>query len=193
MENVDKRQAILEAAAKRFSTYGFHETKVGDIAEDVGIAKGTVYLHFKDKETLLQEVVRYYTKLQHQKLLEAMAPHESAAEKLRALARLQISRFPYMVKFNKLNYQHMMKVKEDQSFAEEIKEEQRAFFGKLVDVIQYGIDRGEFRKINPTDAAIIVSGALFSYIHSALIGVVEEKDEQEADALMNLVIQGLER
>ncbi|MNO99341.1 HTH-type transcriptional regulator RutR [compost metagenome] len=54
----DKREAILEAAFSLFSSHGFYETTISDIADLAGIAKGTVYLYFSSKESLFTEVSR---------------------------------------------------------------------------------------------------------------------------------------
>lgn len=48
---------ILEVAAKRFAYYGYNKTTVEEIAKDVNIAKGSIYLHFGSKEDILLELV----------------------------------------------------------------------------------------------------------------------------------------
>ena len=193
MEIVDKRQAILEAAAKRFSTHGYHETKVEQIAEDAGVAKGTVYLYFKDKHHLLFEVARYYMMMHMERVRAAMAPHESAKDKLRAYARYQFEHFPEMTKFNKLNFEHIMKVRTDKAFSQEMQEDHRAFLEMVTETIRYGIDRKELREMEPADGAMIVMGALHAYIHAAMIGTVEPRDMNTADRIIDLVLQGIER
>lgn len=52
-----KRRLIL-AGVRAFSKYGFHGMKIAAVARDAGVANGTFYLHFKDKETLFLEIVR---------------------------------------------------------------------------------------------------------------------------------------
>lgn len=47
-----RRDQILDAAMRRFATDGYHACRVEDIASDVGVAKGTVFLHFRSKEDL---------------------------------------------------------------------------------------------------------------------------------------------
>jgi TetR/AcrR family transcriptional regulator, regulator of autoinduction and epiphytic fitness len=49
-----KRAAILEAAQKLFSQYGYRRTSIDDIAREAEIAKGTVYLSFKSKEQIFR-------------------------------------------------------------------------------------------------------------------------------------------
>jgi AcrR family transcriptional regulator len=53
-----RREAILHAALDEFSARGFAATRLDDVAKRAGVAKGTIYLHFRDKEALFQEIVR---------------------------------------------------------------------------------------------------------------------------------------
>jgi len=53
-----RRTAILDAALDEFSARGFAGARLDDVAQRAGVAKGTIYLHFKDKEALFQELVR---------------------------------------------------------------------------------------------------------------------------------------
>ena len=53
-----RREAILAAALDEFSLRGFEATRLDDVARRAGIAKGTIYLYFRDKESLFQELVR---------------------------------------------------------------------------------------------------------------------------------------
>jgi AcrR family transcriptional regulator len=53
-----KREAILTAALEEFSARGFAAARLDDVAKRAGVAKGTIYLYFRDKETLFQELVR---------------------------------------------------------------------------------------------------------------------------------------
>ncbi|MCL2716071.1 MAG: TetR/AcrR family transcriptional regulator [Alphaproteobacteria bacterium] len=54
----ERRQAIVDAALEEFVTRGFAATRLDDIARRAGVAKGTIYLHFKDKQSLFEELVR---------------------------------------------------------------------------------------------------------------------------------------
>jgi len=53
-----RRAAILTAALDEFSARGFAAARLDDVARRADVAKGTIYLHFKDKEALFQELVR---------------------------------------------------------------------------------------------------------------------------------------
>ncbi|NOJ46203.1 TetR/AcrR family transcriptional regulator [Bradyrhizobium archetypum] len=54
----ERRGAIIEAAMDEFIARGFAATRLDDIAKRAGVAKGTIYLHFKDKESMFEELIR---------------------------------------------------------------------------------------------------------------------------------------
>jgi AcrR family transcriptional regulator len=58
MRAAERRAAIVEAAMDEFIARGFAATRLDDIAKRAGVAKGTIYLHFKDKESMFEELVR---------------------------------------------------------------------------------------------------------------------------------------
>jgi AcrR family transcriptional regulator len=53
-----RRDAILAAALEEFAARGYAATRLDDVALRAKVAKGTIYLHFADKETLFQELIR---------------------------------------------------------------------------------------------------------------------------------------
>jgi AcrR family transcriptional regulator len=54
----ERRAAIVAAALDEFIARGFTATRLDDIARRAGVAKGTIYLHFKDKESMFEELIR---------------------------------------------------------------------------------------------------------------------------------------
>ncbi len=54
----ERREAIIAAAMDEFVGQGFAATRLDDVAKRAGVAKGTIYLHFKDKEALFEELIR---------------------------------------------------------------------------------------------------------------------------------------
>src|SRR5690348_11463504 len=53
-----RRTEILTAALDEFTARGFEGARLDDVAKRAGVAKGTIYLYFADKEALFQELVR---------------------------------------------------------------------------------------------------------------------------------------
>ena len=57
----ERREEILDVAERLFSTKGFDHTSTNDILEGVGIARGTLYYHYKSKEDILDGVIERMT------------------------------------------------------------------------------------------------------------------------------------
>jgi AcrR family transcriptional regulator len=57
-KSIARRDAILAAALAEFSARGFEATRLDDVAKRADVAKGTIYLYFRDKESLFQELIR---------------------------------------------------------------------------------------------------------------------------------------
>ncbi|RKH31487.1 TetR/AcrR family transcriptional regulator [Corallococcus sp. CA031C] len=72
----DPRTAILNAAGEIFARFGFKKASVEDIARRAGVGKGSIYLHFENKEALFEAVVR---KSHEQSLSELKASVRRAA------------------------------------------------------------------------------------------------------------------
>lgn len=53
-----RRQAILHAGMRVFAEHGFEAARLDDVAARAGVAKGTLYLYFKDKTSLFEEIIR---------------------------------------------------------------------------------------------------------------------------------------
>jgi AcrR family transcriptional regulator len=58
IRSAERRQAILTAALDEFSARGFEAARLDDVAKRAGVAKGTIYLYFRDKESLFQDLIR---------------------------------------------------------------------------------------------------------------------------------------
>jgi len=54
-----RREAILDAALNEFAARGFAAARLDDVARRAGVAKGTIYIHFRDKEALFQELILF--------------------------------------------------------------------------------------------------------------------------------------
>ncbi len=91
-EPIDRRQQILEAALKVFSTRGFHKATIKDIAEVAGkISPGLIYWYFKDKHDLLLSIIReraaLFQLIEHPEQLMDLPPPEGLAAIARAYLR----------------------------------------------------------------------------------------------------------
>src|SRR5215472_5685248 len=84
---------IVSAAAKVFRTKGYHAATVRDIADEVGILKGSLYHHFDSKEELLYLVVKEPIAQMYRAIGEIAAAEGTATEKLRRAISAHLEAF----------------------------------------------------------------------------------------------------
>ena len=85
-----KRKRILNAGLKLFARKGFEATALEEVARSARLAKGTLYLYFKDKEDLYAQVVLDVLDRLEASVLERYERSSGVVEKLRAVAESQI-------------------------------------------------------------------------------------------------------
>lgn len=89
-ESGDKKQHILEAAARLFSRKGYFQTSMKDIAAEAGIAVGTTYLYYTRKEDLLGGIYEYSSQLLLDRIVQSISAAGTPREKLDAFFRESI-------------------------------------------------------------------------------------------------------
>lgn len=83
----DKRTLITDAAIEVFADKGFHQARVSDIAKRAGVADGTIYLYFKNKEDLLLSIFEQKMDELCAGLSSALSTIDDPVEKIRVFAR----------------------------------------------------------------------------------------------------------
>ncbi len=92
-----KRRLIMQAALKVFSKNGYSPTALDEIAQEAGIAKGTLYLYFKDKEDLISSTLMYVLDDLKYRMIEAIPENLPAVD---TLERIALFMFQYFAEKN---------------------------------------------------------------------------------------------
>lgn len=100
--NEQRRSAIASAAMELFAGYGFKSVSMDNIAERACVAKGTLYLYFKDKETLFYHLLDQFLVDFGKQIQEIEAQHLSLIDELmeviyRVLLYRKSQKFLYMI------------------------------------------------------------------------------------------------
>ncbi len=172
MDKAEKtRQFIIEQAAPVFNTKGIAATAMSDVMAVTGLSKGTLYVHFKDKEALSHAVVDYNLGLLSAKVMAAVKAKGDAKSRLFAFLDVFIDpvRPPVKGGCPLLNFG----VEADDNFPEireKIQQGLTAAQATIAAIIKKGIAAGTFRHDwNPAEFAVkmfamIEGGALFSRV-----------------------------
>lgn len=89
----EKRAAILQAASQVFARKGYETAALEEVARKAGLAKGTLYLYFKDKEALYLQTVLYVLESMQADLLQQVGRQPQGVQKLHAFACCQLAFF----------------------------------------------------------------------------------------------------
>ncbi|WP_454052796.1 TetR/AcrR family transcriptional regulator [Clostridium sp. Marseille-Q7071] len=84
------RETILNSAIKVFSTKGYDGATMDDVAIVGGVAKGTLYYHFKSKEELFKYVIDEGIKNMEEKSSSVLSLEQEPIDKIRALIKIQL-------------------------------------------------------------------------------------------------------
>ena len=92
-EKNNKYHQILEAAVRVFARQGFYQSTIAQIAKEAGVADGTIYLYFKNKDDILVQFFSYRTKQVFESFREEVDRAQTSADKLRNLVRRHLAEF----------------------------------------------------------------------------------------------------
>jgi TetR/AcrR family transcriptional regulator, fatty acid metabolism regulator protein len=180
----DRRRQILDAAVKVFATNGFHTSRVGDIAEEAGVAYGLVYHYFKSKEELLETIFRDTWTLMLARVREVEASGVPASEQVRQVTALLLRTWRRDPDLVRVLVREVTRSPHVQQEIEEITHAMRA----LERIIERGQESGEFRsQLDPRLGAVVFYGALDEILTGWVLGQLPDGDEDIAKAEQNVV------
>ena len=140
---------ILDAAHGQFVARGFSTASMDDIARAAGITKGTLYLYFPSKQDLFRAVVLGSIDRTFAEGDELLRTFTGSAEALlaivvrmwwKAIGETRYSGVPKLMIVESANFPELAKAYEQQFIA--------SGEALIARAIEYGIDRGEFRRVN---------------------------------------------
>lgn len=100
----DMKRKILKESSLYFAKNGFGDTKIGDLAKHIGIGQGTIYLYFKSKEELFEEIRKE-------------ADNKDEVKRLKLLTKLSIKA---KTKLDKLSEEMIKRLTDDEEFCVKI-------------------------------------------------------------------------
>lgn len=184
-EAEERRNEILDVAERLFGTKGFDNTSTNDILNEIGIARGTLYYHFKSKEDILDAMIERMTRQ-----LVAKAKIISEKKELPVLQRLTMMIMALNVD-NDLGREVMEQVHRAQNALMHQKMRERLLAGVnplVTGLIEEGIEQGIFHTDYP--AEVVEMTMLYS---NMAFDALSEYSEGERQRKIAAFIYNLER
>jgi len=175
----DTKERIRQAAVRVFSREGFDRASVKSIAQEAGVAVGSIYNHFRDKDALLVSLFE-----------------EAFEQRMDLLDELRGERLPIRDQVERLLEDHFARAREHKELAELLLYErfhrggrlrerilplQRGIVDRIAEILRVGIDEGWIRPCHPK----VVAQALFDLVQTMTACWVLS-DPEEADEIFAL-------
>lgn len=183
------KKAIFDSAIKIFSKDGYDGATMDDVASNAGVAKGTLYYHFKSKEEIFKYIIKEGMNLIKEKIDYETSKVDSSIAKLKVVCKVQLC----LVNDNR----DFFKVVMSQLWGQEIRQlELRKVVGDYIDNIKQYLDEamqdGVIKKGNSSFMAYTVFGTICSATIYELINRDIESLDKLIDNLMNYMMFGIE-
>ena len=190
IEKNHKYHQILEAAVKVFARQGFHQSTVAQIAKEAGVADGTIYLYFKNKDDILVQFFSFRTKQVFDSFREEVDRAEASSDKLRNLVRRHLAEFQ-RDRDGAIVFQ--VETHQNSRLAEaQIREMSQMYRDLISEIVEQGQQEGTIRKdlyVGLVKRFII--GAVDEVINTWLHSDGEYDLVSMADPLVELFLKGI--
>ena len=187
----EKRRLILDAAVRVFARDGFHTSRVGDIAEEAGVAHGLLYHYFSSKDEVLLTVFSENWSDLLVRFEAVESSEEPADEKLRGLVKILLRTWRNDPALVTVMVRDVARTEQLRVQVVEVREA----FAILERVIEEGQASGEFRRdVDARFASWIVYGGLEEILTGWVLGGLpdSEADVTTAEATaIELALRGL--
>jgi len=190
IEKNHKYHQILEAAVKVFARQGFYQSTVAQIAKEAGVADGTIYLYFKNKDDILVQFFSFRTKQVFDSFREEVDRAEASSDKLRNLVRCHLAEFQ-RDRDGAIVFQ--VETHQNSRLAEaQIREMSQMYRDLISEIVEQGQQEGTIRKdlyVGLVKRFII--GAVDEVINTWLHSDGEYDLVSMADPLVELFLKGI--
>jgi len=156
-----RKKELLEAAIKVFAQKGYADTTMDNIAKDAKVSKGMLYEYFSSKEDLLVEIFNYFQEVTSLKLIEKMSSAKNSMEQLKIFMEYSFDVYTEMSDLMNILFvfwaEGIIKKSENKLDITDVYNKYRDFVAEMIDL---GIDNGEFKKVDTYTFSSIILGAM---------------------------------
>ncbi len=189
-ERSDKYYSMLNAGGVVFARLGFYKATISQIAAEAGVADGTIYLYFKNKDDILYQFMNYKSGRFFETMRQAVDGTDPADLKLRKLIRCHLKEFQNDRDMAVI-FQSEVRYRRD--VAPHIKDISKIYFDLLTEIIEQGQNDGILRQN-------LFMGLVKRFVLGAVEGVINTWVAAEgkydlvsmADPLVDLYLGGIE-
>jgi AcrR family transcriptional regulator len=185
---VRRREQIITAARKVFARKGYQGTKTEDIADELGVGKGTLYRYFKDKRDLFMAVDQEGFKRLDMEVDKGY-PVENPRERLKAIVRCFFEFFDSNPDLIEIGMQMRTEFKDE--YERRFTEGHDQHIGRLTELMREGMAKGYFREADPAMAARALSALVYGTLLQFYYRRTGERLSDYIQPITDFVMYGL--
>jgi len=179
----DKRSRILQAAVKVFARRGYFAARVADVAHRAGVADGTIYLYFRNKEDILVSLFDEVMSEHLEGKRRDLEPGEPAPARLRAIAERHLG---LLGRNRDLAVVFQVELRQSTKFMERFTASWlQDYFALIAEVIEQGQREGTLRPDLPVKVA---TKAFFGVLDEMVTSWILSRKEYDLVALAGPVV-----
>jgi TetR/AcrR family fatty acid metabolism transcriptional regulator len=180
----DKRRLILAAAVRVFARKGYHTCRVGDIAEEAGVAHGLLYHYFRSKDEVLECIFKETWSDIVAAARMAEETDEPARDRLAGVAKILLRAWRRDPDLVRVVVREIVRTPDLQKRMPEINES----FAAIERIVVRGQEEGEFRAdVDARLVSFVFYGALEEVLTGWVLGTLPDGDEEIASAERTVV------
>jgi AcrR family transcriptional regulator len=180
----DKRRLLLEAAVRVFARRGFHAARVGDIAEEAGVAHGLLYHYFSSKEEVLETIFRETWADLLAAVRDVEESGEPAPEQLRQVAAILLRSWRRDPDLVRVLVRGVARSSELDRHVGNVGDA----FAAIERIVRRGQEAGELRpELDPRLTSVIFYGAIEELLTGWVLELLPDSDEDVARAEQTVV------
>jgi TetR/AcrR family transcriptional regulator, fatty acid metabolism regulator protein len=187
-----KYEAILRAAIKVFARGGFFNSKVADVAREAGVADGTVYLYFKNKDDILVSIFNHYMDESLRKGKARLAEIDDPVDKLKGIVHAHLDS---LGRDRNLAVVFQVELRSSTKFMKQFSATKVTEYLDLIGgVIHQGQRKGVFRRgLNTKIVAKILFGALDEMATNWVLSQKRYSLASTADTVIDVFLNGISK
>jgi TetR/AcrR family fatty acid metabolism transcriptional regulator len=188
--------SIQEATMRVIARKGMAAATMQEIADEAKVAKGTIYLYFRDREELVEKTFESAMQTLSARIDEAVGSNEPFDRKIRAIMAAQFTFFNANREFFRLYLSLRMpegpasrQRRQNQHCAPKYRDRVEKFAGVLQDAML----RNEIRTTNPYKLALFIIEGSTAIILERLTGDAEGDEQSDVDLIADLILDGIRK
>jgi AcrR family transcriptional regulator len=187
-------QSIQEAAMRVIARKGMSSATMQEIAEEAGVAKGTIYLYFRDREELVEKTFETAINELHGRIDAALDEEGSFEQKLRAVITAQITFFSQNREFFRLY--HSLRMPEGTPMQQRRQKRTcqpqfRTRVERIAGVLQQAIDSGEVRPLDPFRMALFLIEGSTAVVLERLSEDAPPPESDDVELIVSTLLRGI--